>query len=77
MTSPYDEAVMLSPDAQDRCPLQEWGCTAAVPRPTWHLLSQHPTSDGDIEYCQCSCNAFVTLQQGQLAKFTGPSAVQH
>lgn len=60
-------------DTQDHCPFREWGCTASASRPTWQLLSHHPTSDGDIEYCKCSCNAVVMLHQGQLAKFTAPS----
>ncbi|MEU9366887.1 hypothetical protein [Streptomyces avermitilis] len=58
--------------AQELCPLQEWGCTAALRQPSWHLLSSHSTSDGEIEYCQCSCNAIVVLSQGGLAAFTGP-----
>ncbi|ARP73362.1 hypothetical protein LK07_30265 [Streptomyces pluripotens] len=60
------------PPAGDCCPLREWGCTAALPRPTWRLLSSHRTSGGDLEYCKCSCDAVVVLQRGQLAKFTGP-----
>lgn len=59
-------------EARDRCPLLEWGCTATGSRPTWQLLSRHPTSDGDLEYCACSCDAVVLLLQGQLVKFTAP-----
>ncbi|MFF4604884.1 hypothetical protein ACFY12_19400 [Streptomyces sp. NPDC001339] len=59
---------------QDGCPLREWGCAAALLRPTWRLLSSHRTTGGDVEYCKCSCDAVVVLQRGQLAKFTGPSA---
>lgn len=58
--------------AQERCPLRPWGCTAAVRLPNWRLLSAHPTSAGEVEYCQCTCNAIVTLCQGELAAFTGP-----
>ncbi|MFV2117553.1 hypothetical protein ACE14D_03545 [Streptomyces sp. Act-28] len=66
-----------APDARDHCPLREWGCTATTVRPTWRLLSRHSTSDGDIEYCECSCDAVVMLHQGRLAKFTAPPAEQH
>ncbi|MFF3517631.1 hypothetical protein [Streptomyces sp. NPDC002573] len=45
-------------------------------RPTWQLLSCHPTSDGDIEYCKCSRYAVVVLQQGHLAKFAVPPTGQ-
>lgn len=57
---------------QELCPLQEWGCTAALRQPSWHLLSSHSTSDGEVEYCKCSCNAIVVLYQGGLAAFTAP-----
>jgi hypothetical protein len=48
---------------QELCPLQEWGCTAALRQPFWHLLSSHSTSDGEAEYCKCGCNAIVVLFQ--------------
>lgn len=60
--------------AQERCPLRAWGCAATTRRPTWRLLSAHPTSDGEVEYCKCTCNAIVTLRQGEVAVFTGPPA---
>ncbi|GAA2431878.1 hypothetical protein [Streptomyces macrosporus] len=56
---------------QDACPLREWGCAAALRRPSWRLLSGHTTSDGEVEYCRCTCGALVVLCGGDLAAFTG------
>ncbi|GAA2254167.1 hypothetical protein GCM10010145_22710 [Streptomyces ruber] len=62
------------PAPQERCPLRAWGCTASTYRPTWRLLSAHPASDGEVEYCKCTCDAIVTLCRGELTAFTGPPA---
>lgn len=42
---------------QELCPLQEWGCTTVLRQPSWQVLSSHSISDGEVEYCKCSCNA--------------------
>jgi hypothetical protein len=59
----------LQPTA-GRCPLQAWGCTASTGTPTWRLLSVHATSNGEVEYCECSCNAIVVLCHGEVAALT-------
>ncbi|MGK5729164.1 hypothetical protein [Streptomyces sp. URMC 124] len=56
---------------QDACPLSSWGCPAAQRQPFWRLLSAHSTSEGEVEYCRCSCDALVVLRGGELAAFTG------
>ncbi|MGY3205417.1 hypothetical protein ACVW19_005932 [Streptomyces sp. TE5632] len=62
------------PADQGSCPLKDWGCAAGLSRPSWHLLSGHRTSDGEVEYCKCSCDAIVVLHGEQLAAFAGPPA---
>ncbi|WP_055524433.1 hypothetical protein [Streptomyces graminilatus] len=58
--------------SQDVCPLRDWGCLTALRHPSWQLLSSHSTSEGDIEYCRCTCDALVVLRKGELTAFTGP-----
>ncbi|MCS0639768.1 hypothetical protein NX801_29855 [Streptomyces sp. LP05-1] len=58
--------------SQDSCPLRDWGCVSGVRRPSWQLLSSHRTSEGEVEYCRCSCAALVVLHRGELASFTCP-----
>ncbi|GAA2424890.1 hypothetical protein GCM10010421_09390 [Streptomyces glaucus] len=59
-----------APPAAERCPLRTWGCTSSTGTPTWRLLSAHSTSNGEVEYCKCSCNAIVMLCQGEVAALT-------
>lgn len=58
------------PPTAERCPLRAWGCTSSTGTPTWRLLSAHSTSDGEVEYCKCSCNAIVMLCHGEVAALT-------
>ncbi|KOT33979.1 hypothetical protein ADK41_26940 [Streptomyces caelestis] len=58
------------PPTAERCPLLAWGCTSTTSTPTWRLLSAHSTSNGEVEYCKCSCNAVVMLCQGEVAALT-------
>ena len=49
----------------DRCP----ACWSPVSGSAeWVLLSQHETSEGDIEYCQSACGCVVLLLGGDLLK---------
>lgn len=58
------------PPAAEGCPLLAWGCTSSTGTPTWRLLSAHSTSNGEVEYCKCSCNAVVMLCHGEVAALT-------
>ncbi|MET8225916.1 hypothetical protein [Streptomyces sp. NPDC005301] len=58
--------------AHETCPLAPWGCRSTLPQPHWRLVSEHATSDGHVEYCRCSCAAFVILREGEVAAFTAP-----
>lgn len=58
------------PPTAERCPLLAWGCTSSTETPTWRLLSAHSTSNGEVEYCKCSCNAVVMLCHGEVAALT-------
>ncbi|MFI2782711.1 hypothetical protein [Streptomyces sp. ALB3] len=51
------------------CPLRSRGCAATLPEPSWRLESTHLTSQGEIEYCRCSCGARVILHDGELSAF--------
>ncbi|WP_326750693.1 hypothetical protein OH738_39700 [Streptomyces hirsutus] len=33
-------------------------------------MSAHSTSNGEVEYCKCSCNAVVMLCHGEVAALT-------
>ncbi|MET9533748.1 MULTISPECIES: hypothetical protein [unclassified Streptomyces] len=59
--------------SQEICPLTQWGCRAALRDPQWRLVSHHTTSDGEIDYCRCVCDAMVVLRRGELEAFIGPS----
>lgn len=58
------------PPTAERCPLLTWGCTSSTGTPTWRLLSAHSTSNGEVEYCKCSCDAIVMLCHGEVAALT-------
>ncbi|MFC9288470.1 hypothetical protein [Streptomyces sp. NPDC057052] len=58
------------PPAAEGCPLPAWGCTSSTGTPTWRLLSAHSTSNGEVEYCKCSCDAVVVLCHGEVAALT-------
>lgn len=69
--TPHDPSRASS---QEACPLRDWGCAATLRAPSWRLVSSHSTSEGDVEYCRCTCGALVVLHRGELAAFTGPPA---
>ncbi|WP_405773946.1 hypothetical protein [Streptomyces sp. NBC_00859] len=60
------------PSSQEVCPLTPWGCRAALRDPEWQLVSHHLTSDGEIDYCRCACDAMVVLRRGELEAFIEP-----
>ncbi|MFJ6441946.1 hypothetical protein [Streptomyces sp. NPDC091649] len=57
--------------AREVCPLRNRGCAATLTQPCWRLESTHLTSQGEIEYCRCSCGARVILHNGELSAFIG------
>ncbi|WP_148071483.1 hypothetical protein [Streptomyces sp. I6] len=63
-----------NPD-RDVCPLRNRGCSATLPQPSWRLESTHLTSQGEIEYCRCSCGARVILHNGELSVFISSDGV--
>lgn len=49
----------------DTCPLC-WSPTADTGQ--WILLSQHRTSEGEVEYCLSTCGCVAILLNGDLLK---------
>lgn len=71
---PLNETLTKSPGKplRDLCPLTDWGCMSAPQRHSWKLLSRHPTSEGGVEYCRCTCGGMAILYEGALVAYTKP-----